>query len=338
MTNQIADQSLDRGSFPGRTAVRAAVGPQAIVPGLVLFALGITFLWSYWPTVLQLIQTWESTPDYSHGYLVLPLALYFLWARRDGFPGVAVPRGRSGWATVALGLGLIAASFALRYLAARYRLGSVDAWSMIFWLAGVVWIFGGWRLLWWSAPSLAFLWFMVPLPWRAERMFSVPLQGIATTISTWTLQSLGQPAFSQGHVILLGEHQLEVVEACSGLRILVATVALAFAYCVLIRKSWWKRIAIILSTIPVALIANATRIVATGLLYQVVSFEAGQKFSHDVAGWIMIPLAALLFAGFLWYLERLFPEVEEFDVIELYRSPAQPSVRDSRERDLVESG
>ncbi len=162
---------------------------------------------------------------------------------------------------------------------------------------------------------------MVPLPFSAERMFSLPLQGIATRISTWTLQCLGQPAFAQGHVICLGEHELEVAQACSGLRILVATVALAFAYCVLIRKSWWKRIAVVLSTIPVALIANATRIVITGLLYQVVSAEAGQKFSHDVAGWIMIPLAAALFAAVLWYLDRLFPEMQEVEVADFFASP-----------------
>ena len=323
---------------PSSTAERSSSWPRFFPDSIVLIVLLAGVVWAYWPTLVGLVRVWDSTPDYSHGYLVLPLALYFLWVRRDGFPGVGALRGRSAIFAVVLGLGLIAASFALRYLAARYRLGSVDAWSMILWLAGVVSICGGWRLLWWSAPSLAFLWFMVPLPWRAERMFSVPLQGVATRISTWTLQSLGQPAFYQGHVISLGEQQLEVVEACSGLRILMATVALAFAYCVLIRKSWWKRIAIILSTIPVALIANATRIVGTGLLYQVVSFEAGQKFSHDVAGWIMIPLAALLFAAFLWYLEQLFPEVEEFELGDLYAAPNRPLEHEPPKKELVESG
>jgi exosortase len=231
----------------------------------------------------------------------------------------------------------------LRYVGARYRIDAVDGWSMIAWLAGVIWVFGGWRLLWWSAPSVAFLWFMIPLPFRAERMLSLPLQGIATRISTWTLQLLGQPAFAQGHVICLGEHELEVAQACSGLRILVAAFALAFAYCVLIRKPWWKRIAVVLSTIPIALIANATRIVATGLLCQIVSAEAGKKFSHDVVGWIMIPLAAALFAAVLWYLDRLFPELEEVDVADLHASPRMekeavredPRAGEARPRDDV---
>jgi exosortase len=299
----------------------------ALAHWLLPAALAAVFAWAYWPTFLELVAAWERSPDYSHGYLVVPLALFFLWVRRDEYPGVSAPRGWPGLVQFGLGLVLLGAAFALRYLGARYRLGSVDGWSMIPWLAGVVWIFGGWRLLWWSAPSLAFLWFMVPLPFSAERMLSLPLQGIATRISTWTLQCLGQPAFAQGHVIAIGQHELEVAQACSGLRILVGTVALAFAYCVLIRRSWWKRIAIVLSTIPVALTANAMRIVATGLLYQVVSFEAGQKFSHDVAGWIMIPLAALLFAAVLWYLNRLFPEVEEVDASQLLsysRNDASP--------------
>ena len=291
------------------------------LPLLPLLLLAVAGLWAYWPTILELIRAWDRSPDYSHGYLVVPVALYFLWHRRHEYPGRPVRPGGIGWADLGLGLLLLAASLGLRYLGARYRLGSVDAWSMILWLAGVVAILGGWRVFWWSVPSLCFLWFMVPLPWRAERMFSLPLQGIATRLSTWTLQSLGQPAFAQGHVIFLGPHELEVAQACSGLRVLVATVALAFAYCVLIRKSWWKRIAIAVSTIPVALAANASRIVATGLLYQVASAETGKQFEHDMAGWFMIPLAALLFAAVLWYLDRLFPEMEEVEIADLFVSP-----------------
>ncbi|TVS20941.1 MAG: exosortase/archaeosortase family protein, partial [Planctomycetaceae bacterium] len=141
-----------------RSSLRSSGWPRLVPDSIVLIVLLAGVIWAYWPTLVGLVRVWDSTPDYSHGYLVLPLALYFLWARRDAFPGVAALRGRSAVVAVALGVGLIAASFALRYLAARYRLGSVDAWSMILWLAGVVSICGGWRLLWWSAPSLAFLW------------------------------------------------------------------------------------------------------------------------------------------------------------------------------------
>ena len=293
---------------------------RVLADSTFLIALLAVVGWAYWPTLLGLVRTWDSSPDYSHGYLVVPLALYFLWARRERYPGLHWP---ASWSVAALwplaiGLLLIVASIAVRWVGARYRLGAVDGWSMMIWVAGAVWVFGGWRLFRWSWPSVAFLFFMIPLPWRFERALSVPLQRVATEISTWTLQVLGQPAFAQGNVIMLGGQQLEVAEACSGLRILVGIAAIAFAYCVLIRNSWWKRLAVLLATIPVALTANAARVVVTALLYQLVSVEAGQKFSHDVVGWLMIPFAAALFALVVLYFDRLFPEVEAVEMSQLF--------------------
>ncbi|HBO43400.1 MAG TPA: exosortase [Planctomycetaceae bacterium] len=264
-------------------------------------------VWAYASTLAELVATWDSVPDYSHGYLVVPVALFFLWARRASYPGFS-----SGLAWP--GLALIGLSFVMRWVAARYWLEQIDGWSILVWIAGVVWLFGGFRLLWWSLPSIGFLWFMIPWPYRVEHALSLPLQRLATNLSCWTLQILGQPALAEGNTLLLGEHQLEVEQACSGLRIFVGIIALAFVYVVLARRSWWENVLILLSVVPVALVANLTRIVVTGLLYQHVSGEAARRFSHDVSGWLMIPLAAGLFALFLWYLDRLLPEVEAVDL------------------------
>jgi exosortase len=212
------------------------------------------------------------------------------------------------------GLFVLALSIGLRLVAARFFLGGVDGWSMPLWIAGVVWFLSGKKVLWWSLPSIAFLWFMVPLPYGMERWLSLPLQRIATELSCWVLHCLGQPALAEGNTILLNDFQLEVEQACSGLRIFVGIMALAFVYLILIRRDWWERVLLILSVIPVALIANSTRIVATALLYQYVSGEAAHKFSHDLAGWVMIPYAAFLFAMVLWYLSSLFREEEQIDV------------------------
>lgn len=152
---------------------------------------------------------------------------------------------------------------------------------------------------------------MVPIPFRAESWFSVPLQGIATKLSTAVLVSLGQPAIAEGHTILLSEHTLFVEEACSGLRIFVGIFALAFAFVLFSRWSWWQKGIVLVAALPVAIIANSIRIVATGLLYQWVSSEAAHGFSHDVAGFVMIPLAAALLWLLLVYLDKLFPVVED---------------------------
>ena len=191
---------------------------------------------------------------------------------------------------------------------------AIDGWSILVWAAGVVCLLWGWRVLWWSLPSIAFLWFMVPLPFRVERWLSLPLQRVATKLSCWVLQSLGQPALAEGNVIHLGENQLEVAQACSGLRIFVGIVALAFAYVILVRRPWWEKLLLIVSVAPIAVIANSTRIVCMGLLLQHVSGEAAKTFAHDVAGWVMIPYAAALFAVVLWYMGKLMREVELVDV------------------------
>lgn len=284
------------------------------LPGLVAAAIALlaAFLWAYWPTLTEMVAAWDRVPDYSHGYLVVPVALIFLWVRRDRFPGLSPG---VAWG----GLVLLAAAFAFRWAAGRFFLGSVDGWSIPLWVGGVVWLLCGWRVFWWSLPSVAFLWFMVPLPFRGERLLSLPLQSVATKISTWTLQLFNQPAISEGHTILLGEHQLEVEQACSGLRIFVGILALAFAYLVLVRRPWWQRGLLLASVLPVALAANATRIVVTGLLYQYASSEAAHRFSHDVAGWAMIPFAAALFGLVLCYVSSLVREVEVADVGALMR-------------------
>ena len=269
--------------------------------------LAVVFGWSYWPTLVELVRAWDREPDYSHGFFVVPLAVYFLWARRDRFPGL-----EAKWAWP--GLGLIGLSIGVRMLGAHYFLGSVDGWSILLLVAGVVCLLGGARVLWWALPSIGFLWFMIPLPFSAERMVSLPLQWVATKLSCWALVSLGQPALSEGNTILINDFQLEVAQACSGLRIFVGIVALAFAYVIIVRRAWWEKVFLLVSVVPIALIANSTRIVVTALLNQHVSGEAAHKFTHDVSGYVMIPFAAGLFAIVLWYLGKLMREVALVDV------------------------
>jgi exosortase len=268
--------------------------------------------WAYWPTLGELVATWEREPDYSHGYLVLPAALFFLWARRETMPTVTSP----GWLS---GVLLVALSFGVRLFAGAFYFESIDGWSLLLWLAGVVALLFGNRLLVWSLPSIAFLFFAVPLPFRLEGLMSLPLQRVATKLSCWLLQLVGQPAISEGNTILMGDHRLEVAQACSGLRLFMSISALAFAYLLLVKRSWWEKALLIVSIIPIAVLANAARIVATGLLFEFASEEIGHQFSHDFAGWAMIPLAATLFGVVLWYLGKLFREQEQMALKEVIR-------------------
>ena len=139
----------------------------------VLFgSLSILFLWSYWPTLVHLIDQWSRVPDYSHGFLVVPIAIYFLWITREGFV-------RSQHSVHWAGLGLILVGSLVRFCGTYYYLDAFQGWSIPIWAMGLVWMFFGWPAFLWSFPAIAFLIFMVPLPYSIENMLSVPLQNVS---------------------------------------------------------------------------------------------------------------------------------------------------------------
>lgn len=282
-----------------------------------LLAVGLTtlvaaMLWAYWPTLVDLVDAWDRIPDYSHGYLVVPLALYFAWHRRASAPPLNIG---FYWP----GLLLLGLSFGIRYASALYYIDAMDGWSIPFFVAGAVWLLCGWRMLVFALPSIAFLIFMIPLPFKAETMLSLPLQRIATIVSSFALQCLGLPAIVEGNTILVNEGTFEVAQACSGLRIFVGIAALAFAYVVLTQRPWWQKVLLLLCVGPIAIVANSSRIVMTVLLHEWASAAVSDRFAHDVAGWVMIPYAALLFALVLFYLGWLFPMVPSLKVANIIR-------------------
>jgi exosortase len=269
-------------------------------------------LWAYWPTLVEIVGAWNREADYSHGYLVVPAAILFLVARKGSYPGVGAADYPVGFAL--LGIGLL-----MRYLGALFFYEFVDGYSILFWLAGAVAILGGRQMLLWALPSIGFLFFMIPLPFGIETAMSAPLQRVATKLTCLALQTMGLAAFSEGNVVLIGEQRLEVAQACSGLRLFMTIVAVAYAYALLVRRAWWEKAILIAAVVPIAIASNATRIIATGLLFEYTTGEAAHKFAHDFAGFAMIGLAAVLFAGVLWYLSVLIREEEVLDMSVLVR-------------------
>ena len=275
-------------------------------------ALLLVGLWSYWPTLMEMVATWWREPDYSHGFLVIPVSIYCLWLKRATFPG---------WNATSplLAVGLLIIALAMRFAGARFFYTFMDGWSILPWIASVVTAAGGVRLLLWCLPSIGFLFFMIPLPYAIGNEMSFPLQRIATKLSVLGLQTLGQPAFADGNVILLNTDRFEVAEACSGLRLFFSILALTYAYVAIIQRPWWEKAGLCLVAIPVAIISNATRIIATALLYQITTNEAIRQFAHDSAGWGTILFAGILLAGCLYYFRWLIQEEEEMDLAGLVR-------------------
>lgn len=251
----------------------------------VLLLLLIVF---YWGTLRITSTTWNS-PEYSHGWLVPLFAAVLLWLRREP---IEDPTDSARWT----GLGILVAGLTLRMSGAFVGYQYFDMLSFLPCLFGIFLIVGGWSLLRWAGPALGFLIFMYPLPSAVSRAVLDPLQRVATVFSTYALQTLGIAAFRSGNVIHLGEAKLNVVEACSGLRMSTIFLAMAVAVTLVTARPLWERIVIILSSIPIALLVNAIRITVTGVIYQFLGVEMGERFFHGPAGWMMMPIAM----GFLF--------------------------------------
>ena len=281
------------------TATVAAPTPWWAASWATISLLVGLLVWSYWPGLLVAAGTWKS-PQYSHGWLVpLFAAGVVAWRRTALIPATTVEQ--------LAGLTVLATSLAVRLAAARYRIITIDMYTLVPALLGVVLITGGVRLLRWAGPPVAFLIFMYPLPDEATRYLLGPLQTLATIASTYLLQTLGCEAFREGNQIVLGDSRLGVVDACSGLRMLTIFVALAVAWVLVDRVAWWERVAIIDSAIPIALAVNVARITATGMM-MTVNEQLAERVFHDWAGYVMMPLAMALLVVVRWLLAALVIE------------------------------
>lgn len=254
-----------------------------------------------------LVRTWNSRADYSHGYLVVPFALILLWTRRGWVQKLEQLDSRSG---LAIGLMLILAGLAVRVAGVYMRVLTLEALSMIPLIMGVVTVLLGRQGLRWAAPAVCFLVFMIPPPGFLAGQMSGLLQSVATRASTFSLQTLGIPAVAEGNVIMLSEGQIGVAEACSGLRMLIAFFALSVGACLVIDRTLVEKVMIAVTAIPIAIIANCIRIVVTGLAYEYIGPEVAEKFFHDVAGWLMMPLGFVLLLIGLAILDRLIVPAE----------------------------
>jgi exosortase len=265
----------------------------------------LCLVWAFWTTFVELAQTWNTNPQYSHGFLVPGFAALLLWLRRDQLRK-SLGQTAAGFLPRCLGAALLLAGLAMRLAGTYWYFISAESIALLPCIAGIVLLVGG-RPLWrWAWPAVLFLAFMIPLPFRVASALSGQLQWVATLTSTFVMQTLGLPALAEGNVILLNEHQIGIVEACSGLRMLVVFFALSTAVVLLVRRHWIDRLLILASAIPIALISNIIRITATGLMYEAGYSELANHAFHDAAGWLMMPIGLGFLWIELWVLSKLF--------------------------------
>lgn len=221
-----------------------------------------------------------------------------------------------------MGFVLLLLSGALRLASTAFQYRLIDPFSMIPCLAGIVLLLLGWSGLKWSWPAILFLVFMIPLPGFIAGQLGHPLQRVGTIASTYVLQTVGIAATASGNVIWLPDDangepvRIGVVEACNGLRMLTTFFAITIGAYFVLDRPWWERAVVVISAPAIAVLANITRISATGVAYTLLGAEAGELVFHDLAGWLMMPLAILLMMAELAILTRLLPPAPEGPVVD----------------------
>ena len=273
---------------------RSAMAEAKQLPWAAIIAIVVVIGLAYGKTLLHLAARWANEPEYSHGFFVPVFSLVLLWLRRGQVAGK--PWHGNWW-----GLALIGVGVAMRFLAAYDFYTLIGALALLPTLAGVALLVGGMRALRWALPSVLFLIFMIPLPGAISDLLAGPLQHVATTSTVYLLQVLGIPATSEGNIIVLTDGRIGVVEACSGLRMLMLFIAVSTAVAMLVHRKLWERLLLVVSAVPIALAVNIIRITTTAIVHELISPEAGDVVFHQAGGLLMGPAALAI----LW-LEMVF--------------------------------
>jgi exosortase len=244
----------------------------------VLIALIVTAI--YYQVVGKLVLDWYSNPDFSHGFLVVPFALYVLWDKRKVLHDTPIRQTWSGvWLIVAAILVLFMGVYGAELFLSRL--------SLVMLLGGIVWTLCGRAMLREVRFAILVLLLAIPIPAVLFNQITFPLQLLASRMASSLLPLFGVPVLRDGNIIQLPSMQLEVAEACSGIRSLMSLFAIAIFYGYFLERNTWRRVILALASIPIAVFANAARIVGTGLCVQYWNPDKAVGFFHEFSGWLM---------------------------------------------------
>ena len=246
-------------------------------------------VWLYRDVLSSLVRQWASDDNYSHGFFIIPLAIYFGWERRAQLARAAVNPHLGGLLLLLLSL----AVFTAGQLAAELFLTRI---SLIGVIAGIVLFVWGREYLKPLVFPIAVLALMVPLPTIVFNQIAFPLQLFASRIGELGIAAAGIPVIREGNVLELPNSTLAVAEACSGIRSPVSLVTLALVLAYFSERRPLARVVIVLSAIPIAVLANAARVAGTGFASHWFGSRAAEGFFHTFSGWLVFAVA---FVGLL---------------------------------------
>jgi len=274
----------------------------ATSPGWLLLIGAV--IWVYAKTLAGLANEWWTNPDYSHG-LLIPFAVgYLAYEKRKTFAEMPL---RPSW----FGLVLIVGSQCVNlvgFLGAEFFLQRT---SFVLLLAGLILFFAGWLQLRESAFALLLMALAVPLPVIVFNVVALPLQLIASSWAESFLRVCQIPVLREGNLLVLAQQTLNVTEACSGIRSLMSLITLGLLLAYFLPFRWMIRVAFVLTTIPIAIVANAFRVGGTGVLATYFGEKAAQGFFHTFSGWLVFVFAFVVLLGEVTLLNRFFGKAKK---------------------------
>jgi len=257
---------------------------------VVVFGLWIV---SFFPIFQGLVATWLNDPDNSHGILVPFISIFFVWQKRHNLKLARI--SSSNWGTV-----ILAGSMVLYLLGFASGTDFISRVMIVFSLIGLLLLVVGQEVLTILVFPVLFLFFMVPVPDAIQGLVAFPLQLFATKISYLFIQMFSIPVHQEGNMLYFAETQLEIAEACSGIRSIAAFTVLSVIFAYILDKGWNRRIILLASAIPLALFTNIIRITTTGILAHHYGSAIADSFLHEFSGLVVFAFGfALLLSVFI---------------------------------------
>jgi len=273
-------------------------GQRAFLPWLAAGLVSIAFLWCYWSGIKDLWDIWQRSDEYSSGLLVPFLAGYILWSRRKQIAGIRVQ-------PCLWGLLIFIGAQALRFFGLFFMYASAERLSIVLSVVALVLLLLGWSMFRKLSPILLFLFLMLPWPNKVQSALALPLQQWSTSSAVFCLEVVGYEVVREGNVIHIGNATVAVAEACNGLRMITAFFVISGLVVLLVERSWWEKLIVFVSSVPIALFCNTLRLAVTAVAFTMLQGEYWEKMFHDFGGYAMMPLALAIVVGEFWFLNKL---------------------------------
>ncbi|MHC4068361.1 MAG: exosortase/archaeosortase family protein [Planctomycetota bacterium] len=274
-----------------------------------ILIVGACFYYLFHSEIETIVRKWYTDSSWSHGFLIPLFSLYFINQAKTEILNVKTKPNYLGM--VFLVLAVLFYPFNIVHL----KFGYFRPIAMIATLGAIVLFLGGWRLIRYTWLPILFLVFAVPLPQRYYFAITNPMRRLAAIVAATLLNLVNDmEATASGvviDVIYKGvplEPALNVAEACSGMRLLMAFLALGVAMAYLHYRPVWQRIVLLASIIPIAIFCNIVRVTVTGFIYILIHPRYAQGIYHDILGLFMLPLAFGLYGALAWFMSNLFVE------------------------------